>query len=106
MGLLKGMISLTWIIIIIFAATFLASIALFGIKQDEFLNWCVNKSRDGVSDYLFSTPPTDELLLPNSRLNFTSREDGYNLYNCNRLYQDEIKLAVFMFVLIVALYVS
>lgn len=105
MGLLKGMIYLTWLMIIIFATAFLASIAVFGIQKDDYISWCVNKSRNDVSNYLFSTPPTNDTLLPNSQLNFTMRGDGYNVYNCNRLYQDEIKLAVFLFVLIIALYV-
>lgn len=79
---------------------------LFGFQKSQFNQWCINKSRQDTTDYIFSTPPNNDTLLPDSQLNFTSRENGASLYNCTRLWEDEVKFSVVVFVILFTVYVS
>ncbi|KAG2203231.1 hypothetical protein INT46_002513 [Mucor plumbeus] len=78
---------------------------LFGFQKSQFNQWCINKSRQDTSNYMFLTPPNNGTLLPNSQLNFTLRENGASLYNCTRLWEDEVKLSVVVFVILFTVYI-
>lgn len=97
---------LTWTIVIVFLICYFVNMILFGVQKPQFDQWCINKSRQDTSNYIFSTPPNNSTLLPNSQLEFTSRGNGLSLYNCTRLWEDEVKFSVVVFVILFTVYVS
>ncbi|KAK4519584.1 uncharacterized protein ATC70_009820 [Mucor velutinosus] len=96
---------LTWTIVIIFLVSYFVNMILFGVQKPQFDQWCINKSRQDTSKYLFSTPPNNSTLLPNSQLEFTSRGNGLSLYNCARLWEDEVKFSAVVFVILFSVYI-
>ncbi|KAI9473888.1 MAG: hypothetical protein EXX96DRAFT_579778 [Benjaminiella poitrasii] len=96
---------LIWLIVIIFLIVYFVNLILFGLQKSQFRQWCINKARDTTSNYLFTHTPSNETLLPDSQLTFTPRGDNNSLYNCTRLWEDEMKLSAVVFVILLVTYI-
>lgn len=95
---------LTWISVILFLIVYFINMVIFGVQKPQFQNWCMDKSRQDTHNYLFSTIPTNNTLLLNSQLIYTTR--GPNVYNCTRLWEDEMKFSSVVFAILFFCYVS
>ncbi|KAI8065241.1 hypothetical protein BC940DRAFT_304562 [Gongronella butleri] len=97
-GLLGGAHRSTWCIVVVFLTDFFINIILFGVQQDQFQAWCVGKSRDAIGNEIIGTNNVTDVT-------FTPHVTGSDLYNCTRLWQDEVKFAVIIFVMVTFCYV-
>ncbi|KAI8079767.1 uncharacterized protein BX664DRAFT_317674 [Halteromyces radiatus] len=88
-----------WMVVIVFLIDFFVCLVLFGVQQPQFQDWCINKSRSVVRSELSSGNGTT------IQLTFSPHIPGSDLYNCTRLWQDEVKFAVVTFVMIAVCYV-
>ncbi|KAI8342620.1 hypothetical protein BC941DRAFT_499028 [Chlamydoabsidia padenii] len=92
-----------WLMVVVFLIDFFVNIVLFGVQQLQFQDWCINKSRGAIrselSEVIASTNGTT------AQLTFAPNVPGSDLYNCTRLWQDEVKFSVIVFVMISVCYV-
>ncbi|KAI8973283.1 hypothetical protein BDF20DRAFT_914753 [Mycotypha africana] len=84
---------------------YFGNLVVFGVQKGDFLQWCVGKSRQETESYLFNSPPSNHTFLTSSHLNFIDRKNGMGLYNCSRLWEDEIKLSVIVFIIMFITYI-
>lgn len=88
-------------IVIVFLIDFFVNMVLFGVQQSQFQDWCINKSRGSIRTELQSVVASNN----GTQLTFTSNVPGSDLYNCTRLWQDEVKFSVITFVMMAVCYV-
>lgn len=84
---------------------------IFGVQKDQFLNWCISKSQTRtVQSLTINNSTTHTISGYNvsdiSGFVFIPIREGSDLYNCTRLWEDEMKFSVVMFVILFTLYVS
>ncbi|KAI9306113.1 hypothetical protein BJ944DRAFT_264086 [Cunninghamella echinulata] len=89
-----------WIMVIVFLVDFFVMLVLFGVNQPDFLNWCVNKSREAAKNEISQTMNTTDV-----QWSFDPYVQGSDLYNCNKLWQDEVKVGVIFFIMVAVCYV-
>lgn len=81
----------TWTVLFMVLVDGFANAIYFITQRDEFMSWCINSSADTL----------------NSAANVTGTSlRGNDYYNCDRLFQAEIKFGLFSTVLMIVLYVS
>ncbi|ORX60480.1 hypothetical protein DM01DRAFT_1404739 [Hesseltinella vesiculosa] len=85
-----------WCIVVVFLVDFFVNIVLYGVQQDQFQDWCVGKSRSAISNEIQGNAST---------IVFTPHYGGSDLYNCTRLWQDEVKFSVIIFLMVSFCYV-
>ncbi|SAM03011.1 hypothetical protein [Absidia glauca] len=90
-----------WMIVIVFLIDFFVNMVLFGVQQPQFQDWCINKSRGSIRTELQSVVLSNN----GTQLSFTANVPGSDLYNCTRLWQDEVKFSVITFVMMAVCYV-
>ncbi|RCH86201.1 hypothetical protein CU098_002485 [Rhizopus stolonifer] len=96
---------LTWIMVIFFLSDFFANIVLFGVQKEQFKDWCIGQSRQDTTYYLFTHMPYNSTFNQDTQLTFASKSPTSNLYNCTRLWEDEVKFACVLYVILFTLYV-
>ncbi|CAO3684513.1 unnamed protein product [Rhizopus stolonifer] len=69
----------------------LVNFILFVMNKSGFFNWCINSAKDAVTD-----------INSNSTIPL---ENGIDNYNCQRLYQDEIKWSFLCFAVMSVVYI-
>ncbi|CAO3610015.1 unnamed protein product [Cunninghamella echinulata] len=89
-----------WFMVIVFLVDFFVMLVLFGVNQPDFLNWCVNKSREAAKNEISQTMNTTDV-----QWSFDPYVQGSDLYNCNKLWQDEVKVGVIFFIMVAVCYV-
>lgn len=87
-----------WVVVFIFIADLFVNIIIFGVQRPQFTDWCVATSRQQVQDQITNNNGTV--------LNFTPNQGNADLYNCDRLWQDELKFAIVLFIMITICFVS
>ncbi|OBZ88536.1 hypothetical protein A0J61_03415 [Choanephora cucurbitarum] len=97
---------LTWVMVIIFLTDLFVSIVLFGVQKQQFRDWCVQNSREDVSSFLTSEEPYKNSFNSSTPIIFASKQpNNNNIYNCEKLWEDEIKFACILYVILFTLYV-
>lgn len=105
---------LTWISVIIFLIDYFVNMVIFCVQKGPFNDWCLSRSRTDTT-YQINSAPDSSPIFTNSNLTspihlqvsgFTPIHPGSDLYNCLRLWEDEIKFSVVVFVILFVLYVS
>lgn len=71
------------------------NVIVYGVQRPQFNDWCVNRSRDLLDTNNNGT-----------QINFTPNQAGSDLYNCNKLWEDELKFAIVLYIMISICYVS
>lgn len=84
---------------------------IFVIQKDQFNDWCVSKSQtDTVKTITINNSTTHTIGDFDSTnitgLVFIPLEQGSDLYNCTRLWEDEMKFAIVIFAILFTLYVN
>lgn len=90
---------ITWVAVSLFLTNFFADIIIFSVQEQQYQNWCSNKSRDSV----------DEAVTTEAGVHVAATlivEAVSDYYNCHKLWQDELKLAIAMFIVMTICYVS
>lgn len=86
-------------IVPIYLLDILANIFIFGIQKSLYMDWCLQSSQNIVDETMQglnmnNTYYTIETLPPT------------NIYNCQKLWEDEIKFSLAIFILMMVCYVS
>jgi hypothetical protein len=106
---------LTWISVILFLIDYFVNMVIFCVQRGPFTDWCLSKSRADTIVELIMQPYDTAIFTSQNITNgihtsqqvtgFTAIHPGSDLYNCSRLWEDEIKFSVVVFVIMFALYV-
>ncbi|KAI9319273.1 hypothetical protein BX666DRAFT_2025584 [Dichotomocladium elegans] len=75
-----------WVMVILFTTNLFIDVVLFGVQQPQFEAWCIAKSRGGLANHL------NTLVM--------EQEDDASVYNCTKLWEDELKFSVAVFIMI------
>ncbi|KAL1927714.1 hypothetical protein VTP01DRAFT_3535 [Rhizomucor pusillus] len=89
---------ITWVAVSLFLTNFFADIIIFSVQEQQYQNWCSNKSRDSV----------DEAVTTEAGVHVAATlivEAVSDYYNCHKLWQDELKLAIAMFIVMTICYI-
>lgn len=82
----------------------LANFILFIIEKDSFNDWCIGSSADYVKDVYIDYNPNSTVT---TRTNLNSTlTNTIDVYNCERLFQDEVKWSLLCMVVMYVVYVS
>lgn len=84
-----------WTVVFIFLTDLFVNVIVYGVQRPQFNDWCVNRSRDLLDTNNNGT-----------QINFTPNQAGSDLYNCNKLWEDELKFAIVLYIMISICYVS
>lgn len=87
-----------WVVVFIFITDLFVNIIIFGVQRPNFSDWCIDTSRQQVQDQITNNNGTV--------LDFTPNRTNSDLYNCDRLWQDELKFAIVLFIMITICFVS
>ncbi|KAL0079971.1 hypothetical protein F4703DRAFT_1871935 [Phycomyces blakesleeanus] len=90
-----------WMINILFIIDLFVNIILFGVQWPQFSSWCVSRSREILDD----TITVDYSNGDNFTATYLPNVVGSDLYNCNKLWQDELKFGISIYVMIVLCYI-
>ncbi|KAI8333010.1 hypothetical protein BD560DRAFT_415118 [Blakeslea trispora] len=96
---------LTWVMVVIFLVDLFVNIVLFGVQKQQFKDWCIQQSRQSVSNYLITEEPYRNMFNSSTQIMFDSGRPAHNVYNCEKLWEDEIKFACILYVILFTLYV-
>ncbi|CAO3599480.1 unnamed protein product [Absidia cylindrospora] len=94
-----------WLMVITFLIDYFVNMVLFGVQQSQFQDWCIDKSREAVNSELSNVIASNSNNGTTVQLTFSPNVPGSDLYNCTRLWQDEVKFSVITFVMIAVCYV-
>ncbi|GAA5811859.1 hypothetical protein MFLAVUS_005305 [Mucor flavus] len=92
----------TWIFVIAFLIIYFVNMVIFGVQKDQFLHWCISKSQTRtVQSLTINNSTTSTISGYNisdiSGFVFMPINEGSDLYNCTRLWEDEMKFSVVHF---------
>ncbi|KAI9020697.1 HAD-like domain-containing protein [Phycomyces nitens] len=90
-----------WMINMVFIIDLFVNIILFGVQWPQFSSWCVSRSREILDD----TITVDYSNGDNFTATYLPNVVGSDLYNCNKLWQDELKFGISIYVMIVICYI-
>ncbi|KAI9253767.1 hypothetical protein BDA99DRAFT_518930 [Phascolomyces articulosus] len=76
-----------WIVVFIFIINFFVNIVLFGVNRPNFKDNCVENSRGLLGGNVNSS-------------DVEANQDDSNLYNCEKLWEDELKFAIVLFIML------
>ncbi|KAI9499081.1 hypothetical protein BDB00DRAFT_333283 [Zychaea mexicana] len=85
---------LVWTALFIFLVDGLANACYFTVQRGDFMTWCIGSSARHISSAASSA---------NATSSFVFDDDDY--YNCQRLYEDEVKFGLISIFLMIVLYV-
>ncbi|CAO3683285.1 hypothetical protein G6F70_000436 [Rhizopus microsporus] len=85
----------------VFLADVFANIILFGVQKSSYMNWCVGQSRGHVDETI------TVVFVNGSQIQFDYQPTSNNddLFNCHKLWEDEIKFALAILIVISICYV-
>ncbi|ORY94869.1 hypothetical protein BCR43DRAFT_494728 [Syncephalastrum racemosum] len=86
-----------WMVVFIFIIDLFANIIVYGVQRSIFVDWCVTRSRNELDDQITNGNGT--------QVNFSPNQSGSDLYNCNKLWEDELKFGIVLFIMITICYV-
>ncbi|KAI9347852.1 hypothetical protein BD770DRAFT_166632 [Pilaira anomala] len=100
----------TWTFVILFLIVYFINMIVFGVQRPQFLDWCIDKSRKMEVNSLVIKNDMEHTIgglnvTEVSSFVFLPIREGSDLYNCTRLWEDEVKFSVVTFVILFALYV-
>lgn len=83
---------------------------IFGIQKNQFNEWCISKSHSDTVEALTINNNTVHTFAGFDSTNITGvvffpKTEGSDIYNCTRLWEDEMKFSVVIFVILFTLYV-
>ncbi|KAI7866142.1 hypothetical protein BDF14DRAFT_1816599 [Spinellus fusiger] len=99
-ALLQHSHRLIWWIVIVFLIDMLVNSILFGIQWSQFNAWCVDRSRSRTDEEISATFANGTSI----QLTLTPSLMGSDLYNCNRLWQDELKFSIAIYIMLMICY--
>lgn len=84
----------TWLVVVVFLLDFFISIILFGVQSGAYENWCLSVSHNVVDEHIVLSNGNTLSILPQP-----------DYFNCKKLWEDEIKLAIAVFIFMTICYV-
>lgn len=100
----------TWFFVILFLIVYFVNMIIFGVQKTEFKEWCIEKSHVETlrsltihNDTMYTIAGIDGNTV--SGYVFIPKNQTMDAYNCTRLWEDEMKFSVVIFVILFTLYV-
>ncbi|CEG85072.1 hypothetical protein RMATCC62417_18804 [Rhizopus microsporus] len=91
----------TWTIVIVFLIDYFINMVVFGVQKNQFNGWCINKARKNADESLSIVQADGS----NLQVLYSPTISGSDLYNCTRLWENELKFGVVVFVILFVFYV-
>ncbi|CAO3577871.1 unnamed protein product [Absidia cylindrospora] len=85
-----------WFAVFAFLVDFFVSIVLFGIQEHDNADWCFDQSKNNVDEHVS---------LPNSTAIPFTPPTTNDFYNCNKLWQDELKFAIAIYIVFLIFFI-
>ncbi|KAG2212317.1 hypothetical protein INT47_001677 [Mucor saturninus] len=100
----------TWFFVILFLIVYFVNMIIFGVQKIEFKEWCVSKSQLETVKTLTINNNTVHTIAGFDATNvsglvFIPTNKTMDAYNCSRLWEDEMKFSVVIFVILFTLYI-
>jgi hypothetical protein len=93
---------LTWCAVIAFLTDAFINIIIFGVLRGDYETWCLNKSRNYVDEQVTAILGNGTQIT----FSFNPSQSGVDLYNCEKMWQDELKLGIVVWIVLTIVYVS
>jgi hypothetical protein len=93
---------LTWLAVFGFLTDAFINIIVFGVLQGDFQTWCMNRSKGYVDEQITAILGNGTQIT----MNFTPSQDGTDIYNCHKMWEDELKLGIVVWIVFALVYVS
>ncbi|KAI8388751.1 uncharacterized protein BYT42DRAFT_642911 [Radiomyces spectabilis] len=90
-----------WFTVCVFIIDFFVTIVIFGMQEQQYYDWCASKSRNIVDEHVSAQTVNGTQL----QFSFTPSQGSRDFYNCNKLWQDEMKFAIAIFIVISICYI-
>lgn len=75
-----------WVLVFIFIINFFVDLIVFGVQRPQFIDWCTGRSRSRLDDQQSNDLP--------------EQSGDEDVYNCNKLWEAELKFAIVVFIMI------
>jgi hypothetical protein len=92
---------LTWLVVFGYLTDMFINIIVYGVLRDDFQNWCLDRSRSYIDEQITATLGNGTQIT----MNFSPSEAGVDLYNCQKLWEDELKLGIVVWIVLAIVYV-
>jgi hypothetical protein len=97
-----------WFAVFTFLIDFFVNIILFGIQQKDNAVWCFDQSRNNVDEQVTLTNVNASMPATNATANVIpyTPPSINDFYNCDKLWQDELKFAIAIYIVFLIFFVS
>ncbi|KAJ2957044.1 hypothetical protein NQZ79_g7181 [Umbelopsis isabellina] len=92
---------LTWLAVFAFLTDAFINIIVFGILHNDFQSWCMNRSKGYVDEQITAILGNGTQIT----MNFTPSQDGTDIYNCQKMWEDELKLGIVVWIVFALVYI-
>ncbi|CDS04171.1 hypothetical protein LRAMOSA07126 [Lichtheimia ramosa] len=75
-----------WVLVFIFIINFFIDLIVFGVQRPQFIDWCTGRSRSRLDEQQSNNLP--------------AQGGDEDVYNCNKLWEAELKFAIVIFIMI------
>ncbi|KAG2177974.1 hypothetical protein INT43_003227 [Umbelopsis isabellina] len=92
---------LTWLCVFAFLTDAFINIIVFGILHGDFQNWCMDRSKGYVDEQITAILGNGTQIT----MSFTPSQDGTDIYNCQKMWEDELKLGIVVWIVFALVYI-
>jgi hypothetical protein len=93
---------MTWCAVIAFLTDSFINIIVFGVLRGDYETWCLDKSRNYVDEQVTAILGNGTQIT----MSFSPSQNGMDLYNCHKMWEDELKLGIVVWIVFTIVYVS
>ncbi|KAI8577253.1 hypothetical protein K450DRAFT_252957 [Umbelopsis ramanniana AG] len=91
---------LTWCAVIAFLTDSFINIIVFGVLRGDYETWCLDKSRNYVDEQVTAILGNGTQIT----MSFNPSQNGMDLYNCHKMWEDELKLGIVVWIVFTIIY--
>lgn len=92
---------LTWLVVFAYLTDAFINIIVYGVLRDDFQSWCLNRSRSYVDEEITAILGNGTQIT----MSFNPSQAGVDLYNCQKMWEDELKLGIVVWLILAIVYV-
>ncbi|KAG1168546.1 hypothetical protein G6F71_009021 [Rhizopus microsporus] len=98
---MRDICSISTCLVVYFFCDYFANMVVFGVQKNQFNGWCISKARKSADESLSIVQADGS----NLQVLYSPTVSGSDLYNCTRLWENELKFGVVIFVILFVFYV-
>ncbi|GAB5586703.1 hypothetical protein Unana1_01603 [Umbelopsis nana] len=91
---------LTWLVVFAYLTDAFINIIVYGVLRDDFQSWCLNRSRSYVDEEITAILGNGTQIT----MSFNPSQAGVDLYNCQKMWEDELKLGIVVWLILAIVY--